>query len=96
MSQVRAWLLLFSHCALQAICAVHALTQLPVRYGHVSSACLPEQGAYNALVGAGITFFDTSDVYGYKSSEAGLSAEHLLGRFAEENNMVSGETCSKL
>ncbi|CAM9861447.1 unnamed protein product, partial [Laminaria digitata] len=43
------------------------------------------QGAYNALVGAGITLFDTSDVYGYKSVKAGLSAEQLLGRFAEEN-----------
>lgn len=46
------------------------------------------QGAYNALVGAGVTFFDTSDVYGYKSAEGSLSAEHLLGRFAEENPTV--------
>lgn len=34
---------------------------------------------------AGVTFFDTSDVYGYKSAKDGYSAEHLLGRFAEEN-----------
>ncbi|CAM9397081.1 unnamed protein product [Ectocarpus sp. 8 AP-2014] len=43
------------------------------------------QGAYNTLMDAGITFFDTSDVYGYKSSPEGFSAEQLLGRFAEEN-----------
>ncbi len=43
------------------------------------------QGAYNTLVNAGITFFDTSDVYGYKSYKQGFSAEQLLGRFAEEN-----------
>lgn len=46
------------------------------------------QGAYNALVGAGITFFDTSDVYGYKSAKSGYSAEQLLGRFAEQNPTV--------
>lgn len=34
---------------------------------------------------AGVTFFDTSDVYGYKSTKLGFSAEQLLGRFAEEN-----------
>ncbi|CAN0017938.1 unnamed protein product [Ascophyllum nodosum] len=45
------------------------------------------QGAYNALMNAGITFFDTSDVYGHRSARAGLSAEQLLGRFAEENSM---------
>ncbi|CAN0151656.1 unnamed protein product [Hapterophycus canaliculatus] len=43
------------------------------------------QGAYDTLVNAGITFFDTSDVYGYRSAKEGYSAEHLLGRFAEEN-----------
>lgn len=43
------------------------------------------QGAYDTLVNAGITFFDTSDVYGYKSYKQGFSAEQLLGRFAEEN-----------
>ncbi|CAM9928832.1 unnamed protein product [Pylaiella littoralis] len=43
------------------------------------------QGAYNTLAVAGITFFDTSDVYGYKSLKEGYSAEQLLGRFAEEN-----------
>ncbi|CAM9242241.1 unnamed protein product [Ectocarpus sp. 13 AM-2016] len=43
------------------------------------------QGAYNTLMDAGITFFDTSDVYGYKSSPEGFSAEQLLGTFAEEN-----------
>lgn len=44
-----------------------------------------KQGAYDTLVNAGITFFDTSDVYGYKSFKEGYSAEQLLGRFAEEN-----------
>eukprot|EP00752_Nemacystus_decipiens_P006085 g5492.t1 len=42
------------------------------------------QGAFNTLMNAGITFFDTSDVYGYKSTKLGFSAEQLLGRFAEE------------
>lgn len=47
--------------------------------------CALQQGAYDTLMDAGITFFDTSDVYGYKSSKLGFSAEQLLGRFAEEN-----------
>ncbi|CAM9747985.1 unnamed protein product, partial [Sphacelaria rigidula] len=46
------------------------------------------QGAYNALMAAGITFFDTSDVYGYKSAKAGYSSEQLLGQFAEESSAV--------
>lgn len=29
-------------------------------------------------------------MYGYKSAEAGLSAEQLLGRFADENPTVRG------
>lgn len=48
-------------------------------------SCALQQGAYNTLMDAGITFFDTSDVYGYKSTKRGFSAEQLLGRFAEEN-----------
>lgn len=48
----------------------------------------PPQGAYNELIAAGITFFDTSDVYGYKSAKAGYSSEQLLGRFAEESAAV--------
>lgn len=36
-----------------------------------------------------MSFFDTSDVYGYKSTKEGMSAEHLLGRFTEESRVVS-------
>ncbi|CAN0042659.1 unnamed protein product, partial [Discosporangium mesarthrocarpum] len=42
------------------------------------------QGAYNTLMEAGITFFDTSEVYGYKSIQKGYGAEQLLGQFADE------------
>ena len=60
-------------------------TSVPYRPAASLAPSLLKQGAYNALVGAGITLFDTSDVYGYKSVKAGFSAEQLLGRFAEEN-----------
>ncbi|CAM9274446.1 unnamed protein product [Phaeothamnion confervicola] len=42
--------------------------------------------AYRALVAAGITFFDTADVYAYKSMKAGLSSEQLLGKFIDNSD----------
>lgn len=43
------------------------------------------QVAYNTLLNNGISFIDTSESYGISSRPSSLSAEHMLGRFAEEN-----------
>jgi len=43
------------------------------------------QVAYNTLLNNGIRFIDTSESYGISSRPTSLSAEHMLGRFSEEN-----------
>ena len=43
------------------------------------------QGAYNTLVEGGISFFDTSELYGYPLAKEGMSAEQMLGKFSNEN-----------
>lgn len=45
------------------------------------------QGLYNEVVENGITYFDTSETFGARSSteKEGMSAEQLIGRFAGDN-----------
>lgn len=42
------------------------------------------RAAFNASVDAGITFFDTAEVYGSKAMGGGEDSERLLGRFIKE------------
>ncbi|CAM9372301.1 unnamed protein product [Chrysoparadoxa australica] len=53
------------------------------------------QMAYNTLVEAGVTFFDTADVYGCKSIKEHMSSEQLLGRFGEENYEERAQVATK-
>jgi hypothetical protein len=47
------------------------------------------QLAYNTLLENGISFLETSELYGYSSRSQKLSAEHILGRCMEENEVYS-------
>lgn len=49
------------------------------------------RAAFDAARDAGIAFFDTAEVYGYKSGKYEQSAEHLLGHFCNEAAQGAGD-----
>ncbi len=53
------------------------------------------QGAYNTLVEGGISFFDTSEMYGAPFKKQGMSAEQMLGKFSGENFRYDSKVAAK-
>ena len=53
------------------------------------------QGAYNTLVEGGISFFDSSELYGSPFRKQGFSAEQMLGKFSNENFRYDATVATK-